>query len=74
MIINKVRGAVYERFKSISTLADKIGWHRQTLTLYVNGEREPDLSQIQIMANAMDMDVTELTEFFLHLKSQKCDR
>ena len=73
MVINNVRGAVYARYKDIATLAEKIGWSRQKLSMFVNGYREPDLSDIQTMANAMEMDVAELTLFFLQLVSQNCD-
>ena len=74
MKINNVRGAVYSRYKDIATLAKKIGWSRQKLSMFVNGYREPDLSEIQTMANAMEMDVVVLTSFFLELQSQKCDK
>lgn len=74
MIINKVRGAVYARYKDIATLAEKLGWSRQKLSMFVNGYREPNLSDIQVMAEAMEMDVAELALFFLELKSQKCDK
>ena len=74
MSINNVRGAVYARYKDIATLAEKIGWSRQKLSMFVNGNREPNLSDIQVIAGAMEMDVAELTLFFLELKSQKCDK
>ena len=74
MVINKVRGEVYARYKDIATLAKVIGWSRQKLSMFVNGLREPDLSEIQAMANAMEMDVVVLASFFLELKSQKCDK
>ena len=73
MVINKVRGAVYARYKSVATLAEKLGWSRQKLSTLVNGDGEPDLSEIQVMAEAMEMDVAELALFFLELKSQNCD-
>lgn len=73
MIINKVRGAVYARYKDIATLAKELGWSRQKLSMFVNGNREPSLSDIQAMAGAMEMDVAELALFFLELKSHNCD-
>jgi transcriptional regulator with XRE-family HTH domain len=73
MVINKVRGAVYARYSDIAALATKIGWSRQKLSPIVNGKKEPDLSEVQLIANAMDMDASELASFFLELKSQKCD-
>ena len=73
MFINNVKGAVYARFKDIAELAETLGWSRQKLSPIVNGKREPNLSDIQAMAKAMDMDVTLLASFFLELKSQNCD-
>lgn len=73
MVINKVKGAVYARYKDIAELAKVLGWSRQKLSPIVNGKREPTLSDIQAMAKAMDMDVAELASFFLELKSQNCD-
>lgn len=72
MVINKVRGAVYARYKDIATLANSLGWSRQKLSMFVNGYREPNLSDIQVMAEAMNIDVAELALFFLELRSQKC--
>ena len=73
MVINKVRGAVYSRYTDIAALAKKIGWSRQKLSPIVNGKKEPDLSEVQLMADAMDMDASVLASFFLELKSQNCD-
>lgn len=73
MVINNVKGAVYARFRDIADLADTLGWSRQKLSPIVNGKKEPSLSDVQDMAKAMEMDVVQLTAFFLELKSQKCD-
>ena len=73
MVINKVRGAVYARYSDIAALAKTIGWSRQKLSPIVNGKKEPDLSEVQLMADAMDMDASVLASFFLELKSQNCD-
>lgn len=73
MVINNVKGAVYARYKDIADLAKTLGWSRQKLSPIVNGKREPNLSDIQAMAKAMDMDADKLASFFLELKSQNCD-
>ena len=73
MVINNVKGAVYARYKDIADLANTLGWSRQKLSPIVNGKKEPSLSDVQAMAKAMDMDVAQLTSFFLELKSQNCD-
>ena len=73
MKVNRVRGAIYSRFKDIAQLANVLGWSRQKLSALANGVREPSLNDIQLMANAMEMDVELLTSFFLELQSQNCD-
>lgn len=73
MVINNVKGAVYARYKDIADLANTLGWSRQKLSPIVNGKKEPSLSDVQEMAEALEMDVTLLTSFFLELKSQNCD-
>ena len=74
MKVNRVRGAIYARFKDIAQLADVLSWSRQKLSALANGVREPSLNDIQLMAKAMEMDVELLASFFLELQSQKCDR
>ena len=74
MKVNRVRGAIYARFKDIAQLADVLGWSRQKLSALANGVREPSLNDIQLLAKAMEMDVELLTSFFLELQSQKCDK
>ena len=74
MINNKVKGEVYAKFKNISELARVLGWSRQKLSLIVNGKREPNLSDIQAMAQALNIDADKLALFFLEMKSQKCDK
>lgn len=70
---NKVRGAILSRYPTVSEFARKLGWSRQKLSYFVSGEREPSLSDIQLMAKHLVMDSTELASFFLDLQSQKCD-
>lgn len=74
MVINKVRGAVYARYTDIASLAEVLGWSRQKLSPIVNGKKEPDLSEVQEMANALCMEASVLASFFLELKSQNCDK
>lgn len=74
MVINKVRGAVYARYSDIASFAKELGWSRQKLSPIVNGKKEPDLSQVQSMADALCMEASVLASFFLELKSQNCDK
>ena len=74
MINNKVKGEVYAKFKNIAELARVLGWSRQKLSLIVNGKREPNLSDIQAMAKALNIEADKLAVFFLEIKSHNCDK
>ena len=73
MAVNQVRGAILSRFKNESAFARALGWSRQRVNAFTSGARQPKLSDIQEMANALSMDASELSVFFLDLLSQKCD-
>ena len=60
-----IRGVVYDRFRSISAFADAIGWTRQKATLIVNGNREPNLDDVDKMAKALSLSFEETARFFL---------
>ena len=64
MKANELRGAIYARFKDLSAFAKRLGWSRQRLSYIVNGVREPNLSDIQEIATALDVDPIMVTSFF----------
>lgn len=73
MFVNNVRGAILARFPSEAAFASKLGWTRQRLNGFTSGIREPKLSDVQAMASGLNMETSVLAEFFLQLRSQKCD-
>ena len=68
-----IRGIVYSRYKSIRSFAKAIGWDRTKACNIVNGSREPRVTELQELANILQLPVTELADIFLHEKSQNCD-
>ena len=60
-----LRGIVYDRFSSISALADAIGWTRQKATNIVNGNTEPSLDDVDKLSRALNIDFEKTARFFL---------
>ena len=60
-----LRGIVYDRYKSISELAEKIGWTRQKATNIINGNVEPSLADVDKLSKALGIDFERTARFFL---------
>lgn len=41
-------------------LADKCGWKKSTISDYERGEREPNITKLQVLAKALDCTVSDL--------------
>lgn len=53
---NKIRGAVFSRFISISSFAEAIGWTRQKASRIVNGEQRPTADEMEKMARCLGIN------------------
>lgn len=60
-----LRGIVYDKYKSISKLADAIGWSRQKTSNIINGVVEPSLSDTDKLSKALGMPFEKTARFFL---------
>ena len=60
---NKLRGIILSKYRSMSDFSRELGWSRQKTSSIVSFDREPRLSDIQNMANHLDMDVSNLATF-----------
>jgi len=58
--VNRIRVALAEKNKSNKWLAEQIGVSVITMSRWVNNRMQPSLDQLVKMANALDIDVTEL--------------
>jgi len=58
--LNRIRVALAEKNKSSKWLAEQIGVSVITMSRWVNNRMQPSLDQLVKMANALDIDVTEL--------------
>ena len=53
-IENPIRGAVFNKFSSITEFADAIGWSRNKASRIVNGDQIPTAEEIEKMALCLD--------------------
>jgi len=67
--IKGLRGAIYERFNSEAEFARALGWSKQKLNRITTGYREPTITEVNEFAQALDISVSEVAEFFLNSKS-----
>lgn len=71
--IRELRSLVYAKYDAESDLACALGWSRQRLNRITNGEKVPNVEELNQIASALDVPIGELALIFLNKKSQKCD-
>lgn len=59
-LLNRIRVALAEKNKSNKWLAEQIGVSVITMSRWVNNRIQPSLDQLVKIANALDIDVTQL--------------
>lgn len=67
-MVNKnieLKELIRRKYGTESKCAKEIGWTRQKLNKITNGNKEPTVSELNIMANCLDIDVGNLSKFFL---------
>lgn len=61
----KLRGKIYENYKSVSKCAQSMGWSRQRLHLIVNGKRVPDVDDVREISTVLKLSNDEMLSIFL---------
>lgn len=72
--IKELRGLIYGKFDSESDMARVLGWPRQKLNKITNGIKEPDIKELNAIANALEKTVGELAQIFLKQESPNRQR
>lgn len=54
-----IRGLVFSKYQSISAFAREIGWGRQKAYRILNGIQEPTLTDIEKMADLLEIKTAE---------------
>lgn len=69
----QLNGIIHSKFESESKMAAEMGWSRQRLNKITNGQRVPDLIEVDDMAKALDSSFSDLAHIFLHWQSTNGD-
>lgn len=68
-VVTELNGLIYGQFKNQAEFADKIGWRRQKLNKIVNGDKEPDLLEVQTISEGLGVPFMMVANIFLRKKS-----
>lgn len=67
--VRELRGLIYSKYDSEAQFADVLQWPRQKLSKITNGTKEPDLTELNVLASGLDITVETLAQIFLRHKS-----
>ena len=67
--IIELRGLIYGKYETESKLAQDLGWTKQRLNVITTGKREPDLEEVEALAEKLGKPVGEMVYIFLRHKS-----
>lgn len=69
---NKIRGAVFSRYESISNFAEAIGWGRQKASRIISGKQRPTAEDMEKMASCLGIkDAADFMVIFFPNESTK---
>ena len=72
--IIELRGLIYGKYETESKLAQDLGWTKQRLNVITTGKREPDLEEVEALAEKLGKPVGEMVYIFLRHKSPNRQR
>ena len=67
---SKLRGRIAEKFKTQYAFAKKLGWSERTLSLKLNGKIFLSQSDIEAMAEALEIERDDIQAYFFTLDAQ----
>lgn len=67
--VKELRSLIYGKYDSEAEMASRIGWSRQRLSKITSGLKEPDVSEINVIAQALGISLEEVAQIFLRYKS-----
>lgn len=69
MKVRELRSAIYGQYDSEAEFAKALGWPRQRLSKITNGQKEPNVSEINDLALGLGFSVDAIAQIFLRQKS-----
>lgn len=67
--VQELRGLIYGKYDTEAQLAAELGWTKQRLNTITNGMREPNLGEVEALAEKLDKSVEDVVYIFLRHKS-----
>ena len=67
--VRELRGLIYENFDSEAQFANAIGWPRQRVNKITTGVKEPDIDELNTLAQALHKSIGDMAQIFLRYKS-----
>ena len=61
---SKLRGRIVEKYGSLGNFAKTVGCSLSFLSLYINGKKKLDQPRIDRWANALDIESTDIYDYF----------
>lgn len=65
----ELRGLIYSKYETETQLAHDLGWTKQRLNVITTGKREPDLEEVEALAEKLGKSVGDMVHLFLRHKS-----
>ena len=68
-----LKGMIHSKFDSEVQMSNALGWNRQRLNKITTGKKEPDLDEVQSIANILGVSFMDVAQIFLHQQSPDGD-
>ena len=63
--ILELNGLIHSRYDNEAQMASALGWPRQRLNKITNGDKEPDLDEVQQIADVLEVPFMSVAQIFL---------
>ena len=74
MNIDKLRGAIYSKYRSQSAFAASIEWHVNKVSRMMQGKYIPDIDEARLIADKLSLNEREVYAIFLSTASPNGDK
>ena len=71
--IMPLNGLIHSKFETEKQMAEALGWPKQRLSKITCGIKEPDLDEVQSIANALNVSFMTVADIFLARTSPNGD-
>ena len=74
MNLQKLRGLVFSKYKTVKAFSDEIGWKRNKSSRILNGIQEPDSDDMMDVAKLFELSSEEFIGIFFEDVFTKCTK